>query len=61
MPIDNNGLFYTKPTTFSIPPDPHACSFNRIKSVMIEQDDQVVFLTKWDIEELIKDFLEKLN
>ena len=53
MQLNEKGLPYFKPTTFSIEPDMHACSFNRIKYVTIEQDDQVIHLDKWDIKNLL--------
>ena len=56
---NDKGLLCSVPTTFSIPPDPHCCSFNRLKYLKIEQGDQAVFLTKWEVEELAK-YLEKL-
>ena len=60
MQLNEKGLPYLKPTTFSIEPDMHCCSLNRIKYVKIEQDDQVVFLDKWEIETLVTDFLKEL-
>ena len=41
-------------TEWSIVPDTHACSFNRVKEVRIEQDGQVVILNQFDIYDIVK-------
>ena len=46
---NKDGLYEMKPTTFSITPDSDCCSLNRLKTVQIEQGDQIVFLYKSDI------------
>jgi hypothetical protein len=39
-------------TNWAIIPDIHACSFNRVKEVRIEQNDQVVILNQFDINDI---------
>ena len=53
MSIDEKGLAYVKPLTFSVVPDAHACSFNRLKTIRIDHESGTVFLTEFEIQELI--------
>ena len=57
MSINEKGLLYVKPETISIEPDAHACSFNRLKVVRVEQEGGVVFLSERSIQK-INDLLE---
>ncbi len=58
MSINDKGLFYVKSTTISVEPDLHACSYNQLKTVRVEQEGGTVLLNKFDIEEINK-LLEK--
>lgn len=54
MSYNENGLFFVKPTKITIEPDAHACSFNELKHIRIEQESGIVSLNKFDIKEIVK-------
>ena len=41
-------------TKWSIIRDIHACSFNRVKEIRIEQDGNIVILNAFDIEQIAR-------
>ena len=40
-------------TKWSIVPDTHACSFNRVKEIEIVQDGKTIILDQFDIYEIV--------
>jgi len=38
----------------TIVPDVHACSFNRVREIRIEQDANVVVINEWDVEKIVE-------
>lgn len=61
MSINEKGLFYMKPTTFSLLRDEHCCSYNQLKEFKIEQEGGEVILDESDIEKLIKFYNDNRN